>query len=91
MAGRVAQARTMQAERWGRNGPRTNAEASLDHLKPALSAEALVLAERAVERLRLSNRGFIRMLRVARSVADLAGSAVIGRPHVAEALAYRAR
>lgn len=91
VAGRVAQARTMQAERWGRNGPRTNAEASLDHLKPALSAEALVLAERAVERLRLSNRGFIRMLRVARSVADLAGSAVIGRPHVAEALAYRAR
>ena len=91
VAGRVAQARAMQAERWERNGPRTNAEASLDPLKPGLSAEALVLAERAVERLRLSNRGFIRMLRVARSVADLAGSVAIGRTHVAEALAYRAR
>jgi magnesium chelatase family protein len=43
----------------------------------------------AAERLKLSARGYHRVLRVARTLADLDGSAGVRRPHVAEALAYR--
>jgi len=44
-----------------------------------------------MDRLRLSPRGYTRTLRVARTIADLAGSERVERPHVAEALAYRHR
>jgi magnesium chelatase family protein len=44
-----------------------------------------------MEKLRLSPRGYTRTLRVARSIADLDGSATVARPHVAEALAFRHR
>ncbi|MBC7431832.1 MAG: YifB family Mg chelatase-like AAA ATPase [Rubritepida sp.] len=57
----------------------------------AVSAPAQALAEQAAERLRLSTRGFVRTLRVARSIADLAASATVERPHVAEALSFRRR
>ena len=43
----------------------------------------------AAEAMRLSARGYTRMLRVARTIADLAGSEGVGRIHVAEALSYR--
>ena len=49
------------------------------------------LLETAATRLRLSSRAHVRMLRVARSIADLAGSTSIRRAHVAEALAFRHR
>ena len=39
--------------------------------------------------MRLSARGYTRMLRVARTIADLAGGEQVGRIHVAEALSYR--
>ena len=48
------------------------------------------LLERAVERFRLSARAYHRILRVARSIADLAGSTDIGTPHLTEALGFRA-
>ena len=86
VAARVAQARLMQL---AREGGTTNAEA--DPHEMALAADARALAEHAAERLHLSARGFTRTLRVARSIADLAGAATIGRQHVAEALSYRAR
>ena len=41
------------------------------------------------ERLRLSARGYHRVLKVARTLADLDGDATVGRLHVAEALSYR--
>jgi len=44
---------------------------------------------RAAERLRLSARGYHRVLRVARTLADLDGSANVERRHIAEALSYR--
>ncbi|MFT8244536.1 YifB family Mg chelatase-like AAA ATPase [Roseomonas sp. BN140053] len=91
VAARVAAARGAQRARWGEDGPRTNAEASLEQLQPGLQPEALRLAEQAIDRLGLSNRAFVRTLRVARSIADLAGSAAVERAHVAEALAYRQR
>ena len=82
-------ARRLQAGRAVDGGPTTNAEADPHAL--ALQPEARALAEQAAERLRLSPRGFTRTLRVARSIADLAGVATIRRQDVAEALAFRHR
>jgi magnesium chelatase family protein len=87
VAARVAQARLAQQRRAGAS----NAVASLDILTPQAAPDALALAERASTQLGLSNRGFIRCFRVARTVADLAGEAVISRAHMAEALAFRQR
>jgi magnesium chelatase family protein len=47
--------------------------------------------EQAMEKLRLSPRGYTRIMRVARTIADLAGAEVVARVHVAEALAFRHR
>jgi magnesium chelatase family protein len=51
--------------------------------------EGRALLVRAAERLRLSARGYHRVLRVARTLADLEGAATVGRRHIAEALSYR--
>lgn len=93
IAARVAAARAMQRTRYGPDGPQCNAEADGKPLEAGLNAapEARLLAEQAAEKLRLSARGFTRTLRVARSIADLAGSATVTRAHVAEALAFRHR
>jgi magnesium chelatase family protein len=52
-------------------------------------AAGRALLHRAAERLRLSARGYHRVLRVARTLADLDGAAPVARHHVAEALSYR--
>ena len=57
----------------------------------ALQPDAQALAEQAMDRLRLSPRGYTRVLRVARTIADLAGAATVRRVDVAEALAFRHR
>lgn len=84
VAARVARARDRQRERGS-----TNAEADVGTFN--LQPDARTLAEQAGERLRLSARGFTRVLRVAQTIADLAGVNVVARAHVAEALAYRHR
>lgn len=89
VAARVARARQSQRDRYGEAGAPTNAEA--DATKLDLAPEARALAEQAADRLRLSARGYTRTLRVARSIADLAGAAIIRRQDVAEALAFRHR
>jgi magnesium chelatase family protein len=91
VAARVRAAREAQRARWGEDGPANNAEASIGHLMPLLEAEAERLLETAATRLRLSSRAHVRTLRVARSIADLAGAPRIARAHVAEALAFRHR
>jgi magnesium chelatase family protein len=88
VAARVAAARERTR---ARGGAARNAEAGWDELQPGLDAEALTLLETASGRLRLSTRGQVRALRVARTIADLAGEARIARAHVAEALAFRHR
>jgi len=89
VAARVARARAAQRARYGETGPASNAEADPREIR--LLSEAQALAGQAMERLRLSPRGYTRVLRVARTIADLAGAEIVARPHVAEALAYRHR
>lgn len=70
---------------------RTNAqlegEALEAHATPDEAGRKLLL--QAAEAMRLSARGYTRMLRVARTIADLAGSENVGRIHIADALSYR--
>jgi magnesium chelatase family protein len=94
-AHRVAAARARQVQRYAalsvQRRIRTNAEADGALLDEIASPEASgrVLLLRAAERLRLSARGYHRVLRVARTLADLDGSHGVERRHVAEALSYR--
>ncbi len=89
VAERVAVARHAQRVRGGEFGPFLNAEA--DGNRITLSEEARSLAEQAMAKLHLSPRGFTRVVRVARTVADLAGSETVRRQDIAEALAFRQR
>ncbi|MDB5362391.1 MAG: family ATPase [Rhodospirillales bacterium] len=95
VAKRIARARRHQAERFARlpadRRIRTNAEADGAFLTeiadPDPDGKRLLVD--AAERLKLSARGYHRVLRVARTLADLDGSDGVRRPHVAEALSYR--
>ena len=91
VAARVAAAREVQTERYADADARTNAEADgpvLEAVGTPDEAGRKLLAQ-AAEAMRLSARGYTRILRVARTIADLAGSEGVGRIHVAEALSYR--
>ncbi|MBM3521032.1 MAG: YifB family Mg chelatase-like AAA ATPase, partial [Alphaproteobacteria bacterium] len=96
VAARVANARAIQKKRFadlGRPELRTNAEADGALLEEIARPEAagLKLLREAAEATQLSARGYHRVLRVARTLADLDGSQQIVRLHVAEALGYRQR
>jgi magnesium chelatase family protein len=95
VAARVAAARDTQLARYvaaGLANVRTNAEAPAALLeeiaKPDTQGQKLL--RDAAETMRLSARGYHRVLRVARTLADLDGAEKIGRLHLAEALSYRA-
>ncbi|GLQ05277.1 YifB family Mg chelatase-like AAA ATPase [Sneathiella chinensis] len=95
VAARVAQARQIQRQRYQdlsvETPIRTNAEAEGRLLEEVAAPDAAgrELLTEAISRLKLSARGYHRVLKVARTLADLEGAAEIGHPHIAEALGYR--
>jgi magnesium chelatase family protein len=83
--------RLRQNARYAQAGLRTNAEADGELLESVASPDEAgrKLLGQAVDKFRLSARGYHRVLRVARTLADLAGAADMRALHVAEALSYR--
>ncbi len=88
---RVERARSMQRERFKGTGIHSNAQMPLRLIRRycRLDSECKRLLEVAVERLGLSARAYTRILKVARTVADLDGSSEIRPPHLSEAIQYR--
>jgi magnesium chelatase family protein len=92
VADRVARARAVQAGRFdGHPEARVNADAEGQLLEEIATpdAEGRDLLATVAERFGLSARGYHRVLRVARTIADLAGEDEVRKPHVAEAVGYR--
>jgi magnesium chelatase family protein len=93
VAARVRAARIRQQARYRGSNPAIACNAELDgqalteHATP--DADGVALLTQAAERLKLSARGYHRVLRVARTLADMDASTNVRRPHVAEALSYR--
>lgn len=88
---RVVWAREVQQRRWAPFGLSCNAELpeKLVRRHLELSAESRDYLTGMAGRLKLSGRGISRVLKVARTIADLAGEPSIRTPHLAEALMYR--
>ncbi len=92
VSARVATARGVQADRFADHpDARVNAdlEGSLLEQVATPDSEGKALIARVAERFGLSARGYHRVLRVARTIADLAGSEQVRVPHVAEAVSFR--
>ncbi|QFT82615.1 Competence protein ComM [Roseovarius sp. THAF27] len=92
VAERVATARAVQQARFSNHADmRLNADAEGEALEEIATpeSEGRALLNTVAERMGLSARGYHRVLRVARTIADLDGSEEVRRPHVAEAVSYR--
>ena len=88
---RVLRARELQRRRYSDSPYRVNAELPAHALRPyaEVASDASRLLERAVQQLGLSMRAYVRVLRVARTIADLDDARGISAPHIAEAISYR--
>lgn len=90
---RVENARQTQIKRFSGSGVLTNGEMSNAHIKQfcQVTVEALELLKMAISQMNLSTPGYHRVLKLSRTIADLAESENILSEHIAEALTYRAR
>jgi magnesium chelatase family protein len=97
---RVIRARNIQTERFshlpqggGRERTRIHCNAQMSermlHEFAEPDAQSLDMLRLAMERLKLSARAYSRILKVARTIADLAGSEIVQAVHIAEAIGYR--
>lgn len=95
VAKRVATAREIQRHRFRQFDQavpfRTNADAEGEVLEKMVQPDAAgqALLQKAIGKLKLSARGYHRVLKVARTLADLDNSEIVQKPHLAEALGYR--
>ena len=92
VAGRVARARHVQMERFADvDDVRANSDVSGALLEEVATPdeEGRALLNQAAERIGLSARGYHRVIRVARTIADLEGGEVVGRSDIAEAISFR--
>lgn len=95
VAARVARVRSIQTDRYAAvesNRPvRTNADADGTLLEAVAAPDqgGRAFLTEAAGKLKLTARGYHRVLRVARTIADMQGTDIIGRPHIAEALSFR--
>jgi len=83
----VQRARERQLARQGKPNAHLSSREVTQHAAPDTAGEELL--KQATSRLGLSARGYHRILKVARSIADLAGEARVATSHVAEAIQYR--
>ena len=92
VAARVAAARELQKDRFRGEGIMTNAEMNTEQIQrlSRMEKDSLKLAGILMERQQLSMRAYFRIIKVARSIADLAGSETIKEEHVLEAASFRA-
>ncbi len=91
--GRVEAARQMQRERFGKGYVHHNADMGVAEVRKfcSLNEEGSALIKSAMSQMQLTARGYHRVIKLARTIADLAGAAQIAPNHLAEALQYRAR
>ncbi len=92
IAVRVSMARELQAERYRDMTDvslNTDAEGKLLEMVATPDPEGITLLEKAAEKFNLTARGYHRVLRVARTIADLDAETNVRKPHIAEALSYR--
>lgn len=91
IANRVIQARLVQQERFKGTKVHCNAQMNARLIKKhcELDAAGHRMLELAGDKLGFSARSYSRILKVARTIADLAGAEVIHEPHLAEAIQYR--
>ncbi len=89
--GRVIRARSIQQKRFSTSSIHCNAQMASRHFRKhcRISDDSKQLLETAIDKLGLSARAYTRVLKVARTIADLAGEGAIQASHVAEAIQYR--